>query len=298
MKKAVLIGLGTITAHYRAGIDASSVCELVGTADINELASSRELYGTYPFYTDYKEMLSAREPELAIISTPPETHGEIAGYCLRHGVGVLIEKPAVLSISEFDALAETARARGLVFSTMFHWQGGIELKELYERRELSDVNRIEVKILDPYCEDGETIREDRVSLLGAWIDSGVNALSMISARLPLKKAEILHSECRRCKKTGLPIYVRADLSVDGCEVCIEIDWTKHEDRKESVIFTRDKTIRINHSAQSIDDGKGEISYARTKRLDEHYIAVFDSIRNNAAESRTIHELLLEVNAKL
>lgn len=298
MKTAVLIGLGTITKRYKAGLDASCIYDIVAVSDTNENAISRDHYSEHPFYINYKEMLSAHSPEIAIISTPPGSHYEIAKYCLGHGVSVMLEKPAVLSLAEFDELQALAKENAVHLSTMFHWQGGIELTKLTHSYDLSDIRRIETKIYDPYCEDGKSIIEDRVPLLGAWIDSGVNALSMISRLIPLQKAKILNCESRRCKKTGLPVYAKVQLSVGSAEVYIEIDWTRHRDHKESVIMAADKAIRINHSAQSVDDGSGEICYARTERLDEHYLWIFENFSENAAESRLIHKLLLEVNERL
>ena len=298
MHTTALIGLGTITRHYVAGLEASAQFTLGATADINENAPSRVHYASLPFYTDYKQLLRTHSPELAIISTPPETHYEIALYCLEHGVGVLVEKPAVLKLDELDSLQKAADERGLIFSTMFHWQGGIEVTELSGQYDLSDIRRLDVRILDPYCDDGEHIREDKVALRGAWIDSGVNALSMISCWLPLERATIKRCDCIRDKYNQLPIHAKAELMIDECRVCIEIDWTKHRDHKQSTIETKDRMIRIDHSAQSIDDGSVKTSCARTERLDEHYIAVFDSIKDNGAESRTIHKLLMEVDQRL
>ncbi|MBR2489765.1 MAG: Gfo/Idh/MocA family oxidoreductase [Clostridia bacterium] len=92
MKKFCLIGLGTITKRYLKGIFESGIC-LLAVSDIDENAVSREYYSKYPFYSDYKEMISREHPDGVIISTPPKTHFEIASYCLENNVNVIIEKP-------------------------------------------------------------------------------------------------------------------------------------------------------------------------------------------------------------
>ena len=88
-----------------------------------------------------------------------------------------------------------------------------------------------MSVWDPYCDDGETINSDRRLLMGAWIDSGVNALSLIRLWLPFEKVEVLHTEAQRCKVTHLPIYAKVNLRIDGIETEIVIDWRQGKDQK-------------------------------------------------------------------
>ncbi len=299
MKKFCLIGLGTITKRYLKGISESGIC-LLAVSDIDENAVSREYYSKYPFYSDYKEMISREHPDGVIISTPPKTHFEIASYCLDNNVNVIIEKPVTLCIKEFDIICKKAEEKGLYFKTLFHWQGGIETRAFAEEYDINLISKIKVNVCDPYSNDGETINPDRRCLCGTWIDSGVNILSMIKMWFPFEKTEIISTKTQKCKESGLPIYASVNLMIDGVEAEITVDWTKHRDQKESFVTVGDKTVYINHSAQSITDGKNTTEYGRMERLDEHYYSQFCSINNieNTEQSRQIHKLLLEVNEVL
>ena len=300
MKKAGLIGLGTIAKRYTDGLKHSEFISLCAVSDVNPMAVSRTLFKEYPFFEDYRQMLREAKPDLVIISSPPQSHFDIAMYCLEHDVNVVIEKPVVLSMEEFDILCQTAQNRNLLFRTLFHWQGGIELRRFAQEYDIRQIREISTRVLDPYSEDEETIIEDRRPLMGAWIDSGVNILSMIKLWLPFQQTEVLRCEAHKCKETGMPIFADVELLIDGVKVNIQIDWTKHRDLKESTITLADKTIHIHHSNQCILDGDRQIQCGRMERMDEHYCTLFRELNNcpNDADSRAVHKVLLEVDKVL
>lgn len=296
-RRACLIGLGLITQRYLAGLSQSSFFRLCAVADINENAVSREHYSQYPFYSDYKEMLSAQKPDYVIISTPPESHYAIASYCLEAGVNVVIEKPVTLCMTQFDQLLALAERKNLVFRTLFHWHGGVETRAFTQEYDISKITQIRVTVLDPYCTVPNVINPDRRPLMGAWIDSGVNILSMIRLWLPLETCQILHVEAERCRETNMPIYAKADLLLDGVKTTITVDWRKGINQKESYVTVDGKTVYINHSAQSLVVDGVVTDYTQMPRLDEHYRGLFRDMDGsaNTAFSRSVHNILLKVN---
>lgn len=298
-KKTCMIGLGLITQRYIKGLDESSYLNICAVSDINENAVSRPMYDRYPFYNDYKQMIAQVKPEYAIISTPPESHFEIASFCLENGVNIVIEKPVTLCIREFDVLSRLAEEKGLVFKTLFHWHGGIETIAFAQKYDLTKIEEIKVSVCDPYCSDFETIDEDRRALMGAWIDSGVNVLSMLRQWLPFEKVEILKTDVQRCTKTQLPVYAKAMLCIDGVQVEIEIDWCQGRDHKESYVKLDGHWVHIDHSQQCIDD-VGTTEYGRMTRLDEHYKHQFGTFagESNVEFSRSVHEILFKVREAL
>lgn len=299
-RKTALIGLGTIAATYKKGIDSSLSIELVAVCDKDTGAASRNCYSTLPFFSDYKEMIERLDVERVIISTPPDTHCEIAEYCLSHGVGVMIEKPATLSLGHFDHLYSLAQKNALPFKTLFHWQGGDEVIELERVIDTKSIRQVTTKIYDPYSEQGTVIKENKRALGGAWIDSGVNALSMIGKWIELSECRIIECSSQKCKESSLPIYAEVKLDAGGVEICIEIDWREDKNKKESYISLSEASVYIDHSQQSFTIGEKNRECARTSRLDAHYINVFSESPDidNSAFSRKIHKLLLEVNERL
>ena len=297
--KGCLIGLGVITKRYFTGLSETDFLELSAVADTNERALTRELYSNRRFYRDYKEMVENEKPDYVIISTPPASHFDIARWCLEKNVNVIIEKPVVLSLEEFDALRDLAKDKALVFRTLFHWQGGIETLAFGKKYDVSKITEIKISVSDPYSNDGVTVNQDRRPLCGAWIDSGVNALSMVRMWLPFEKVEILDVESQKCIETGLPIYVRARLIIDGVKTEIDVDWRHGLDCKKSTIILGDRCVHIDHSKQSITD-EDTVEYGRMQRLDEHYKTLMSNLDkgSNADVSRSVHKILYEVNKLL
>ena len=298
--RVCLIGLGIITQRYLTGLTQSEFFKLCAVADLNEAAPGRAFYKELPFYTDYQKMIAEQNPDYVIVATPPQTHYDVAAHCFENGVNVIIEKPVTLCLEEFDALVALAQQKNLIFRTLFHWHGGIETLAFTRKYDTTRIREIQVSVCDPYCSDGSVIDPDRRPLMGAWIDSGVNILSMLRLWLPLESCRIIRTECQRCKETELPVYARAELLLDGVRTEITVDWRKGINHKESYVKLGGQTVHINHSAQSICTDGTVTDFARQPRLDEHYLHLFKTMdgSSNTALSRSVHKILFQVNEAL
>ena len=233
MKKVGIIGLGTITEYYLEGIKNSNTLELTAVCDTLINSVSKKYYEEYPFYLDYKEMIIKEGLDYIIISTPPKSHFEIAKYALENNVNVIVEKPATTNLKDLQYLMDLANQQNLIFEVMYHWQNGsevIKFNEIYNKEEIKEIH---TTVLDPYSSDEKNIDEAKVKLLGTWIDSGVNILSMIKMWLPFKSLVINNIKVQKCEKTKLPINVSVNALIDNVKVLINIDWTKHQNVKES-----------------------------------------------------------------
>ena len=69
-------------------------------------------------------MIEKEGLDYVIISTPPKSHYEIALNSMKRGVNVIIEKPAVLNMKEYDDLLNYAADHDLIFEVSYHWQNG------------------------------------------------------------------------------------------------------------------------------------------------------------------------------
>lgn len=296
MKKVGIIGLGTITKYYLEGLKDSSKLQLVCVCDALCNPASKEYYLDYPFYQDYKQMIHENLLDYIIISTPPATHFEIAKYALNNNVNVIIEKPATTSLADLDYLYNLARTNNLIFEIMYHWQNGIEVKEFLKLYDPKKITKVHTQVLDPYSSDGITIDELKVKLLGAWVDSGVNILSMLKLMFPFKDVSIKNYKVNKCKKTNLPIMIDVNLLIDNVEIEIIVDWQQHQNKKESYVIYDNRLVIIDHSNQSIIDGDKIMKYDDMIRLQRHYYNYFKNYNESAnyEDSYLIHKLLFEV----
>ena len=183
---------------------------------------------------------------------------------------------------------------------MYHWQNGSEVLKFNELYDTNKITNIKTQVLDPYSRDGQTIDDMKIKLLGSWIDSGVNILSMIKMWLPFNDYIIKKTEVEKCLNTGLPIMVDIDLVIDNVDVNINIDWRNHCNVKESYVIYEGRQIKIDHSNQCIIDQDNIIKVDDKIRLQRHYYNYFKNYKENVnyEASYYIHNLLFEVNKKL
>ncbi|MDQ6787052.1 MAG: Gfo/Idh/MocA family oxidoreductase [Acidobacteriota bacterium] len=115
--KFALIGTGGIAQTYAQAFQSSDCCRLVAVADINQ--DSAKAFAE-PFsakaYADYKTLAENQTIDAVIISTPPDSHPEIAMYFMQKGVNVLCEKPLCLSIAEARAMIECSEQSNVKFT--------------------------------------------------------------------------------------------------------------------------------------------------------------------------------------
>jgi predicted dehydrogenase len=98
MLKVGIVGCGKIADSHASQIRRIEGCEIVGVCD-REPLMARQLYERFPvrqYFSDLKELLNQAKPDVVHITTPPQSHFEIAALCLESGCHVYIEKPFTL----------------------------------------------------------------------------------------------------------------------------------------------------------------------------------------------------------
>lgn len=108
--KYALIGCGRIsTNHIKAAVNNKleivAVCDIVPEHMENVLAKhGLEKETSIKRYTDYKQMIQENKIELISIATESGIHAEIACYCIKNGINVIIEKPIAMSLNDADKI--------------------------------------------------------------------------------------------------------------------------------------------------------------------------------------------------
>jgi predicted dehydrogenase len=125
--RIAIIGTGqSIGNHLTAVRAVGNRAELVAAVDLDEArvrAISQE-HGIPHWYTDASSMLTAVQPDLVHIVTPPATHKALAIECMEAGAWVYCEKPLCASLAEFDEITEAEIRTGRYVSTVFQWRFG------------------------------------------------------------------------------------------------------------------------------------------------------------------------------
>lgn len=298
MEKLAVIGGGVISEHYLAALCCSETYELCALCDINPDCKSRNLYKDVPFYVDHMKMIDETDIDTAIISSPPDTHFGIAGELLNSGVNVLLEKPMCTDFESVEKLYRLAEVAEKEVICLFHWRFADEVKFLKEYIKDRNIKKIKTHICDNYCEpDTLNIKKEQLGLLGAWYDSGVNALSYIDFLIEINNAILKSSESINDKKSGLPVFVKKVYSCDGIEIEIVVDWRYDTREKTSVITFEDGEIMVSHTEQKVVCGEKVIFNSSVgDRLESHYLNMLgdESFKeDNEKITKKIHKVLFK-----
>jgi len=115
MLKVAIVGCGKIADAHASQIQRIRGAEIVGVVDREPLMAS-QLCDRFPvrrYYTELRELLTDARPDVVHITTPPQSHYDVAVQCLEHGAHVYVEKPFTLYAHETRSLIALAGQRGL-----------------------------------------------------------------------------------------------------------------------------------------------------------------------------------------
>jgi predicted dehydrogenase len=110
MLKVAIVGCGKIADAHATQILRVGGCEIVGVYD-REPLMARQLYERFPvkrYFSDLAELVTDARPDVIHITTPPESHFDIARFCLEHHCHVYVEKPFTLDVHQAQQLVDLA----------------------------------------------------------------------------------------------------------------------------------------------------------------------------------------------
>jgi predicted dehydrogenase len=132
MLKVAIVGCGKIADAHASQIQRIEGCEIVGVCD-REPLMARQLFERYPikqYFDDLTGLLDVARPDVVHITTPPESHFDVARICLDRGCHVYVEKPFTLFESEARRLIALANEKGLKLTAGHDLQFGHAARRL------------------------------------------------------------------------------------------------------------------------------------------------------------------------
>ena len=115
MLDVAIIGCGKIADAHASQIRRIPGCAIAGVCD-REPLMARQLYERFPVaahFSDVNELLARARPDVVHITTPPESHFDVARLCLERGCHVYVEKPFTLHAGDAHVLIALAKAQGV-----------------------------------------------------------------------------------------------------------------------------------------------------------------------------------------
>jgi predicted dehydrogenase len=113
--KVAIVGCGKIADAHAAQIRRIRGCDLVAACDREVLMAHQlaERFKAQRAFDDLGRMLEEGRPDVVHITTPPQSHSEIARQCLERGCHVYVEKPFTIDAREAEELLRLAERLNL-----------------------------------------------------------------------------------------------------------------------------------------------------------------------------------------
>jgi predicted dehydrogenase len=314
-----ILGLGHIGKYHIEALNNIPELSLVAACDLDPALACLVPAGVH-FYRHPEELLNQTGVETVIIATPNHTHYDLADLALDHGKNIILEKPATSSMEELQALEKRRAQSTQHIYYAFHAAKAFDVSwftQYYNSsavlERLGPVTGFACHFYDPYIEAGNLKAEAR-SLGNSWIDSGVNALSVLaewfdlSEFVPLSATFTPFSDTLRRVQACVQYQFPVGTAKVGGLGTINTNWALGLNRKETWLSfgLSGHLVKVDHSRQHIlETGpKGQVIRLQDfsthgPRLLNHYLGVFRdyviSVRRNlfnTTQSLAIHQLLL------
>jgi len=316
MHNVGIIGLGHVATHQIAAIASSPDFRLRAGCDPDTSRHS-VLGGAATAYTDANRLLEHPDLDVVVVASPNRLHVSHGAQVMAAGKWLFIEKPLAETREEFEKFERYRQEYGGRCTLALHAAFGVELEwyckmHTTEGVDASTICSFEAEFFDPYIENGR-VQSRAASLGGSWIDSGINALSVICRLIGPGNLVVRGSQMERVNELACTEVqgsvefeiLRPNASGTGR---ILTSWTAGRDQKRTTIFldNGDSEIVLDHSAQRVvlkKDGQDQVLFQCENdlpRLTNHYVGAFNDLaaQMNAGEDnfgygRKLHEFLYQ-----
>jgi predicted dehydrogenase len=308
-QKVVIVGIGAAGAVHAKALE--DVLGVVVVAGVDSSSRVLEFRGNkVPVYPSLFDMMSegAIHPDTIVVATPTSTHAQVCSEVSEYfrQASIIVEKPAADTMESAQHLVcgiggkqSLTVAYHMAFSPEVEWG----MRESVERApELGVPVSIEAWGADPYQSD---LAAARARFGNSWIDSGINALSVIDRfAKPIRRTSL-----RRLGDPSKSVFEGTFVcEFDGRQLPATIltSWySTASSRWTKIKYSTDAEVVMDHNAVAgyIRQG-GQVcalfgSDGTIPRREAHYRALYKSWLANKDDrifsldtSLRFHELLL------
>lgn len=222
--KLGIIGFGGM-GHWHADNAPRAGVKVVAAYDIDEerLKSARER--GMKAYEKLEDFLADEEINFVLVSTPNQVHKDLAIAALRAGKNVMVEKPATLTVAEFDEIVAASIECNRIL-TVHHnrrWDRDYRtMREVVRSGEIGKVYSIESRV---FGTAGAMFGWRGFKKFGGGmvLDWGVHLVDQILDMYPDKKVTSVYAQLMTLLKQDADDYVKLLLTLeDGPVVQVEI----------------------------------------------------------------------------
>jgi predicted dehydrogenase len=303
----LLVGLGAIGQTHARALEAAGEPEVVAGVDVDRSRTLRFRGADRPVYPSLRAASAAHAPAIVVIATPTGTHAAVCEHAARYfpQARLLVEKPAAATLGDARRILSEIGGRqpvDVAFHTSFAPEVSWGQRAVAARRSgLGDLLSAESFFADPYYDEFERAAATHGN---SWLDSGINALSVLA-----RFATIVKRESLRAIGTERQSIFEAHLAChrDGppVDALLVTSWHAADPAKTTRLrYASGIELLMDHTAVAaylLRDGRIEAAFGADRsipRRDRHYRALY---QRWLAEGRPalppetslhLHELLL------
>jgi predicted dehydrogenase len=268
--KFALIGTGGIAQTYAQAFQTSQCCRLVAVADVRKESADAfaEPFGAKS-YADYKTLAENETVDAVIVSTPPNSHPEIAMYFMRRGIHVLCEKPLCLSTQEAHEMLDCAEKTGVKFtmaSKFRYVEDAVKAKSMVASGILGEIVQFENAFTAKVDMSRRWNSDKQASGGGVLIDNGTHSVDIIRYFLGAIE-EVLAVETGSTQALAVDENVKMFVKTkNGVTASIDLTWGINKELPYFIsiygtsgtlhIGWRESKYKLNSSPDWIQFGKG------------------------------------------
>ena len=309
-----IIGLGHVATHQIAAIDNSKEFQLTAGCD-SDRARLALLDESVSAYTDAEEMLQRSDLDVVVVASPNRLHVSHGVQVMAAGKWLFMEKPLAETQEQFDLFDRKRQEYASHCTLALHAAFGVEVEWFfgnYHEADAAKLTSFAAEFYDPYFTDGQ-VEQCAASLGGSWMDSGINALSVICQLigpddLVIRASRMTRVEGSKCSEVSGAVvfqFRRSGVRGDGA---IQTSWTTGRDQKLTTLGfdDADRKIILDHSAQQVilrEQQRDQLLFSCNNglpRLTNHYVGAFRDLaeqmnagKDNFSYCRKLHRLLYQ-----
>jgi predicted dehydrogenase len=183
-----IVGLGAIARTHVRALEAMTGVALVAGVDVRSGAALTFRDRVLPVHRTVSELCRHHRLDAAVVATPTGAHAEVCRELLAAGTvrRLLVEKPLAPGADDVREVLAAARDSGVTLEVMYHFRHASEVRWAASRHD--EWGRRHGPVTGVRClfSDAFALEPDRRrSLVSSWVDSGINALSVLDRFVPL-----------------------------------------------------------------------------------------------------------------
>jgi predicted dehydrogenase len=325
MKNIAIIGLGHVTSYQIEALqNIPDKYRIIALCDKDKSRLNSYEWIDCVLMENYEDLFELSNLDVVLISLPNSMHYDVSKQFLEKKIHVIVEKPAVLEYDKLENLYDISNINKSDLYVAFHARYAPDLlyfldnkKNILDKYNLGDLVGFSCNFFDPYYEVNslEATVQKLESLSSSWIDSGVNALSVVYSLfenvdiLSVHQSEIgLGKNSISKLASSVDFLIKLEKGNIG-RGTINTNWTNQKNYKETNLFFENSNgyIKLHHSKQQVQYiCNGRIDLVRDfsksrERLVNHYLNLFndyaninDCIAENTVLARRVHNTLLKI----